>query len=247
MIHVYILGLFPKEAAQFFLKGLFKRAEESGHINVSFIDIRKFASGKHRKVDDYPFGHKTGMLLRADVLYDAITSIKDHSQYRLLYPCPKGTHLTQKIASELAKEKGLIIIPGYYKGIDERLFEALSIERISLGDFVLSSGEVPAFAIAESIIRLQPGVIGNKESMCQDSIMNGILEAPQYTQPREWRGHIVPDIITSGNHPKRSEWERKKALQQTLFWKPSLLLETEVTDKDSRYLEEIIKSPLSEP
>ena len=103
------------------------------------------------------------------------------------YPCPKGTQLTQKIASELAKEKGLIIIPGYYKGIDERLFEALSIERISLGDFVLSSGEVPAFAIAESIIRLQPGVIGNKESMCKDSIMNGILEAPQYTQPLDFQ------------------------------------------------------------
>jgi tRNA (guanine37-N1)-methyltransferase len=237
---IYILGLFPKEAAQFFLKGIFKRAQDEGIINVSFIDIREFSVGKHQKVDEYPFGHKTGMLLRADVLYNAITSIPSYANYHLIYTCPKGPVLTQKVATTLTKKQGLIIIPGYYKGIDERLFSLLPIPRISLGDFVVSSGEIPAFAIAESVIRLLPGVIGNTKSMTNDSIMKGCLEAPHYTQPREWMGQSVPEIMISGNHPEIKKWERKKALQQTLFWKPELLLETSITKEDQKHLQYII-------
>ena len=242
MYSVHILGLFPKESEQFFLKGIFKRAQDAKRVKVTFIDIREFGKGIHRKVDDYPFGDKTGMLLRADVIYQAVTSVPDYQAYDIIYTCPKGPVLNQVVAEQLSQKKGLIIILGYYKGVDERIFKLLSIRRISLGDFVLSSGEVPAFAIIEAVIRLLPGVIGNPASMKDDSLLQGCLSPPQYTQPKDCDGHVVPDVVVSGDHPKRIFWERKQSLSQTLFTKPTLLLDTELTNQDQQLLQEIIQS-----
>ena len=218
-----------------------KKAQEAGIFDIRFLDIRQFSDDPHRQVDHYPYGGKQGMLLRTDILQRAIESIDCFEEYRLIYTCPKGELFSQGHADAFSKEKGLVLICGYYEGVDERLFSLFPIQRVSVGNVVLSSGEFPALLIAEAVLRLLPGVVGNEKSVRDDSLMNGLLEGPQYTAPREIAGFIVPEVLLSGHHANVQRWQRKQALRQTLYAKPELLQTAILTHEDQLSLVEILK------
>ena len=241
-MNIHIISLFPEELKAYFLKGIFKKALNKDIFKINFIDLRDYALDKHSKVDDYPFSDKQGMLLKADVIYNAVTSIDNFEDYRLIYTCPKGPVLDQEMSRGYLSDKGLIIIAGYYEGIDERIFELLSIERLSIGNFVLSSGELPALVLIETIVRQLPGVLGNPKSLADDSIVSGLLECPHYTQPRVLSGIKVPDVLLSGNHKAIKDWKRKESLKNTLFNKPEMLTKADLTKSDKTYLAEILNS-----
>lgn len=225
----------------FLLKGLLGKAYAFDLFECEFINIRDFATNKHQKVDDRPFGGNHGMLLKVDILAATIRSIPNYQDYSILYTCPKGTHFNQETAQELSQGKGLIVLSGYYEGVDERIFDLFDISRVSLGDFVLSSGDIAALAIAEATLRLIPGVVGKEASVKNDSIINGRLEHPYYTQPREFEGLKVPDVLISGHHGKIKEWQSKISLKQTLYKRPDLLYKLKPTTEERKRLTVILK------
>ncbi len=227
---------------EFFLKGIFKKAHDAGRFKIRFVQLREFATDRFSRVDDYPFGHRRGMILKADIIAEAISSIENYQDYRLLYTCPKGQVLTQStLSAYLPPCPGIILLCGYYEGVDERIFTLFPFERISVGDVVLSSGELPALVVAEAIVRQLPGVLGNPESFADDSIISGVLESPQYTAPREFRDLAVPEVLLSGHHGHIATWKRKESLRQTLFKKPHLLVHSPLREGDSELLVEIMK------
>ena len=240
---IIILTLFPQPMGDFFLKGIFKKAADAGLFKIRFVNIRDFALDRFSRVDDYPYGDRQGMILKADVVYAAISSIENFSEYRLLYTCPKGPVLDQETVSSFldGSSRGLILLCGYYEGVDERLFSLLPLERISIGDFVLSSGELPALMIAEAVFRQIPGVLGNPACLAEDSILSGVLEYPQFTAPKEFMGHSVPDVLLSGHHGQIQKWKRKEALAQTLFFKPQMLATGEISKEDQQVLTALLQ------
>lgn len=246
MFSIKIITLFPNEVLAFFNKGILKRAFEKRLFSFEVIDLRTFAVGKHQKVDDYPFSHKKGMLLRSDVLYNAITSIDLVEEYRLLYTCPSGVCFNQSLAKTYLEEsnKGIIICSGYYEGIDDRLQHVLPVEPISIGDYVLMSGDLPALVVTETVLRQVPGVLGNQLCVEDDSIFNGTLEHPQFTKPDEWKGISIPAVLKSGDHEKVRNWKRKESLKKTLFKRPDLLASARLDDTDRVMLTAIIKETL---
>lgn len=239
---IVILTLFPDELATVFNKGIMKRAQEQGAFQISFVNMRDFSENRYRNVDDYPFASRKGMLIKSDILYRAITSIEDYSKYRILYTCPKGAVYKQSHAIELSQSEGIIIIAGYYEGVDERLFSLFDITRVSMGDFVLSSGEYPALIIAESVVRLIPGVI-KAESIWDDSHINGLLEAGQYTLPREFKGLEVPEVLLSGHHQRVNNWTRKASLYETLFRRIDMLNHFLPAAQDVRMMTDLLMEP----
>ncbi len=226
MLDIKVITLFPDELRAGFLKGILKKALESQKYAIEFIQMRDYATGKHYKVDDEPFGHTHGMLLKVDVVHATITSIPHYEDYVLIHPCPKGEIFNNAVAKSLSEtqKKGFIFIIGYYEGIDERLFELLPIRRISMGDFVLLSGDLPALTMIEAILRWVPGVLGNPDSIQNESIISGTLEAPHYTHPREFMGLEVPEVLRSGNHKAISDWEAQKSQELTQRLRPDLLI-----------------------
>jgi tRNA (guanine37-N1)-methyltransferase len=238
---IYILTLFPEEMQNYFLKGLFKKAYNAKAFDIVFVNIRDYGNTKHRHVDDYPYGHRQGMILRSDVLYKAVTSIDNFDKYHFIYPCPKGQIFEQKKAKEYSKKEGLIILSGYYEGIDERLFSFFNIDRVSMGNFVLSNGELPALMIADSVLRYVPGVLGNPACAEEDSIASGLVEGPQYTVPREENGVKVPDVVVSGNHAAIRNWRKKEALKETLFRKPNLFVNYDLKESEQEVIVDILK------
>lgn len=234
------VSLYPSYLQQYFQKGLISKAIANNLCEINYIDIRDFAKDKHKKVDDYPFAHKQGMLLKADVVYDAIVSIKNYTDYTLLCPSPKGPLHTQLFAKTLSTKKGIVFICGYYEGFDHRLFELLPIQPISIGNYVLNSGELAAMAIAETVLRYVPNFLGNKACIEDDSIANGMLECPQYTQPRDVHSKPVPDVLISGNHKKIENWEREQALKETLTHRPELLINEILTKKDRQLVKKVL-------
>ena len=242
MSSFHFITLFKDELVTFLSKGIFKRGLEKGLFNIYTHNLRDFAFGKHHKVDDYPFSKKKGMLLRADVVYNAITSIEDYQNMAIIYTCPKGPVYTQNKCKKLfSLKKDVIFVSGYYEGIDERIFDLLPIQRVSIGDYILNSGDSAAVVIAETLIRSIPGVLGNSECINDDSHFLPFLEAPQYTQPVNCNGYSVPDIYRSGNHTKISRYKLKQSLQYTLFQRPDMLGMTDINQNEKEILTEIIK------
>lgn len=245
MIPFYFITLFPKELSQYLLKGLILKAVKSCKISLHFIDLRSFSKDKFH-VDDQPFSEKKGMLLKADVLYDAITSIDQFDSFRLLCPSPEGALFNQDLVkSWLPQTKGYVFIMGYYEGIDERLFDALPIQKISLGDMVLSSGELPSLVMADAIIRLIPGVMGNEACIADDSFENHLLEYPQYTRPKKFQSWSVPDLLTSGHHKHIQEWRTLKKLEQTCFKRPDLFAKACLTDDEKKIFKTLMEEFVS--
>lgn len=235
------LSLFSQAMQQFFLKGLIGKACDAGCFEAQFLDLRTYSDDKHHRVDDYPYGHTQGMILKADVISRAIRSIDQYQTYRLLYTCPKGPALTHEVVTELKSAPGIIILPGYYEGVDERVFSLFPFQRVSVGDVILSSGELPSMMIADAIIRQLPGVLGNAQCVAEESFMSGLLESPQYTYPREVMGAAVPEVLLNGHHAAIATWRRRAALNETLRLRPDLLVNTPLTDDDKMCIIELLK------
>lgn len=224
-----------------FQNSILKRAVEQGKISYDLVDFREFAANKHKKVDDYPYGGGAGMVLTAQPIFDAVEHIKEKHQTkpRVILMCPQGERYTQAKAEELAKEEHLIFICGHYEGYDERIRQHLVTDEISIGDYVLTGGELGALVVVDSVVRLLPDVLGNEISAKEDSFSTGLLEHPQYTRPADFRGMKVPDVLLEGHHAKIDEWRKRKSLQRTYERRPDLLEDLELDQASVEILEEI--------
>ena len=217
-----ILTLFP-EMFDALNASLIGKAQNKGAVQINIVNIRDFSGNKHGKVDDYPFGGGDGMVMMPGPLYDAIASVKDDEAH-VIYMSPKGTPLVQKKVESLAKNyTHLVLVCGHYEGIDERVIELCVDEQISIGDFVLTGGEIPAMALVDSVLRFLPNVLHNEHSTQDESFSDGLLEYPQYTRPREFKGLDVPEVLINGNHKEIAKWREEQKIEQTKKYRPDLL------------------------
>lgn len=215
-----ILTLFPEMFTGLY-ESIIGRAEKDGKIVINLVNIRDFSKNKHKKVDDYPYGGGAGMVIRPDVVYDAYKSL-DSENAKVIYLSPQGKTLTQSKVQELSKEKHLILLCGHYEGIDERVLEEIVDEEVSIGDYVLTGGELPAMVLIDAVSRYVTGVI-NEESIIEESFSNGLLEYPQYTRPEIFLNKNVPEVLLSGHHKNIDEWRKRKALENTYNKRPDLI------------------------
>jgi len=224
-----------------FDESMIKRAKEKGILKIKLHDLRQFTHDKHRTVDDAPYGGGAGMVMKPRPLFEAVEKIKEEidSSSRVILLSPQGRPLNQEKVKELAKERGLIFICGHYEGVDERVREHLVDEEISLGDYVLTGGELAAMVVVDAVARMLPGVLGSEDSAREDSFYEGLLDYPQYTRPSDFKGWKVPSVLLSGNHQKVKEWRRKKMLEATLRKRPDLLETLKLNRENERLLEEI--------
>lgn len=220
-----VLTLFP-EMFEPMKTSILKRAQENNVIEINLINIRDFSKNKHKKVDDYPYGGGAGMLIRPDVVYDAYNSIENKNTAKVIYLSPQGKVLTQNKVKELSKEENLILLCGHYEGIDERVLEEIVDEEISIGDYVLTGGEIPAMVLIDSVSRFVEGVI-NTDSVDEESFSNGLLEYPQYTRPEVFLNKKVPDVLLSGHHSNIETWRKEQAIKNTRNKRPELLQNNE--------------------
>ena len=233
-----VLTLFP-EMFEPLKQSIIGRAEEKELIDINFINIRDFSKNKHKKVDDTPYGGGAGMVMQADVVYDAYNSIKDENA-KVIYLTPQGKVLNQKKVEELSKQEHLILLCGHYEGIDQRVIDKIVDEEISIGDYVLTGGELPAMVLIDSVSRYVDGVL-SEGSTSEESFSQGILEYPQYTRPETFEGVKVPEILLSGHHENINKWRRCEALKNTYLKRPNLLKNVELSEEDKAYLN-IIKN-----
>lgn len=240
-MNYYILTLFPEMIKDSINHSIIKRAIEKKIINLKCINIREFSINKHKQVDDYAYGGGAGMVMRAEPVYNAYKSICKKDA-KVLYMTPKGKPFTQKMANELAKEKNLIILCGHYEGIDERVIQRIVTDEISVGDFVLTGGELPALTVIDATARLIDGVLGKNESFLNESFQNGLLEAPTYTRPFAFEGENVPEVLLSGNHKEVEKWKKEQSLIQTLKKRPDLLQKYDMTDEEIKILEKYLQN-----
>ena len=231
-----ILTLFP-EMFEPIKTSIIGKATEKGIIDINLINIRDFSEDKHNKVDDTPYGGGAGMVMKPDVVYSAYDSVKDKNA-KVIYMSPQGKKLNQKKVEELSKENHLIILCGHYEGIDQRVLDKIVDEEISIGDYVLTGGEIPAMVLIDSVSRYIDGVISN-ESVSEESFSNGLLEYPQYTRPEVFMGEKVPDVLISGHHENINKWRRQESLKNTLKKRPELLDNIELTEKEKIYIKNL--------
>lgn len=239
-MNINVLSLFPPMFEGVFQHSIMKKAQEKNAVSLNVVDIREFADNK-RQVDDYPFGGGAGMVLKPEPIFNAVESLTQQSKPRVILMCPQGERFTQQKAEELAAEQELVFICGHYEGYDERIREHLVTDEISIGDFVLTGGELAAMTVIDSVVRLLPGVLGNADSPVRDSFSTGFLEHPQYTRPAEFRGWKVPDVLTSGNHGKVDQWREEQTLKRTLERRPDLLEKIELNDKQKKIIAQLRK------
>ncbi len=231
-----VLTLFP-EMFEAIKQSIIGKAAEKNLININLINIRDFSKNKHKKVDDTPYGGGAGMVMQADVVYDAYKSIKDENA-KVIYLTPQGKVLNQKKVEELSKEEHLILLCGHYEGIDQRVLDKIVDEEISIGDYVLTGGEIPAMVLIDSVSRYVEGVL-SEDSISEESFSQGILEYPQYTRPEIFEGMKVPEILQSGHHENIKKWRRCEALKNTYNKRQELLENVELSEQDKKYLEKI--------
>lgn len=235
-----ILTLFPGMFSGPFDESIIKRAREKQLIDISIHNIRDWATDRHQVTDDAPYGGGAGMVMKTEPLTACIESIKElNPASTVIITSPRGRRLTHQVAAELSGRDGLIIVCGRYEGIDERVRTLCIQEDISIGDVVLSGGEIAAMAIVDAVTRLIPEALGNTESAEGDSFCDGLLEYPHYTRPPEFRGLRVPDVLLSGNHEKIRRWRRRESLRNTKTFRPDLLASIELTKEDRKLLEEL--------
>ena len=215
-----ILTLFPDMFGAVLSAGVIGRAAESGLLEFNVIDIRDFTEDKHRKADDYPFGGGAGQLMTAQPVFSAMKALE---RGRLLYLSPRGRLLDKKYAEELSREPEMVLLCGHYEGVDQRVLDAFDFEEVSIGDYILTGGELPAMVLIDTVCRLVPGVLGSDESHAEESIYSGLLEYPQYTRPASFEGMDVPDVLISGDHEKIALWNFEQSLKLTAERRPDLL------------------------
>lgn len=240
-MQIDILTLFPEMMEGTLENSILKRAKEKEQFNYRFINFREYSTNKHEKVDDYPYGGGAGMVLTAQPIFDAVDAVKEaqDTKPRVILMCPQGERYTQQKAEELANEEHLIIICGHYEGYDERIREHVVTDEISIGDYVLTGGEVGALAVIDSVVRLIPEVLGNESSAVEDSFSTGLLEHPHYTRPADFRGMPVPEVLLQGNHAKIDEWRKKESLRRTWKRRPDLLETIDLSENEAQFLKEI--------
>ncbi len=235
-----ILTLFPDMMRAVLDESIIGRAQKSEILEINCINIRDFANNKHNSVDDYPYGGGFGMLMQAPPIYGAYESIAGDDKPYTVYMSPQGKVLTQDKVVELSKKDRIVILCGHYEGVDERVLEEIVDEEISIGDYVLTGGELPAAVLVDSVARMVEGVLPQSESFTEESIYSGLLEHPQYTRPPVFMGREVPEVLLSGHHANIEKWKRKESLKRTYIKRPDLLEKAELTDKDRKILDEII-------
>lgn len=237
-MNFHVLTLFPDMIRDGFQTSITGRAMEKGLLSMEAVNIRDFSVNKHNRVDDYPYGGGAGMVMQAEPVYLAYESVASRlsSRPRVLYMSPQGKVFNQRMAEELAREEELIFLCGHYEGIDERVLEEIVTDEVSIGDYVLTGGELPALVIMDAISRLLDGVLHNEESVEFDSFHDNLLEYPQYSRPEEWRGKKVPPILLSGHHVNVERWRREQSLIRTRERRPDLLENAQLTKEDKKFL-----------
>lgn len=240
-MRIDILTLFPEMCNSVLGESIIGRARAAGKVEINSIDIRNYSEDKHRRVDDKPYGGGMGMVMQAEPIYKCFEDLCNTigEKPHLIYMTPQGKTLTQDRVKELAKMNNIAILCGHYEGIDERVIEALEPEEISVGDYVLTGGELPALIVADSVSRMLDGVLSNDECFEEESHYNSLLEYPQYTHPSEWRGRKVPEVLLSGHHGNVDKWRREQSLKRTFERRPDMLDKAELTKADKKFLNTI--------
>lgn len=240
MIRFDVLSIFPEMFSSPLNFSLLKKAQEKGLVNICLHDIRNWASDKHRMTDDAPFGGGCGMVMKVEPVERALAEIKNRvGESRVVLMTPQGETLNHNIAAELASERQIIIICGRYEGVDERIRTHLVDQEISIGDFILTGGELSALVLIDAVSRLIPGVLGNADSSAGESFANGLLEYPQYTRPANYKNWCVPEVLLSGNHAEIERWRWRESLKRTYERRPDLLKKIELSAEDKKILEQI--------
>lgn len=239
-MNFYILTLFPQMVEEGLNTSIIGRAKEAGILQIETVDIREYSANKHHKVDDYPYGGGAGMLMQAQPVYAAWKSVADRlgKKPRCIYVTPQGSVFKQQKAKELALEEDLILLCGHYEGIDERVLEEIVTDYYSIGDYVLTGGELPAMVMVDAISRMVPGVLSNEESGSAESFEGNLLEYPQYSRPEEWMGKKVPPVLLSGHHKNIEAWRRQQSLLRTKERRPDLLKGAALTCQEQEWLKE---------
>ena len=233
-MNFHILTLFPEMIEQGMHTSIIGRAIAGGYLSINAVNIREYAFNKHQKVDDYPYGGGAGMLMQAEPVYLSYEAIKEKIGYRprVVYLTPQGKVFHQEMAKELAKERDLVFLCGHYEGIDERVLDEIVTDYVSIGDYVLTGGELPAMVMMDSISRMVPGVLSNQESGETESFAGNLLEYPQYSRPEEWHGQKVPPVLLSGHHANIEAWRREQSVMRTAKRRPDLLKKADLTNKE---------------
>ena len=246
-MRIDILTLFPQMFEAPFGFGIFQRAINNGLVSLNLYNIRDYTHDKHHTADDYPYGGGAGMVLQPGPIFEAVESIKasvgeGEGEFPVILLTPQGRLLSQPIALELSRQRHLVFICGHYEGVDERVREHLATDEISIGDYVLTGGEVPALVVIDTVLRLLPGVLGSEASPLEDSHASGLLEYPQYTRPSDFRGWTVPEVLLSGNHAQIAKWRREQIIRRTLERRPDLLNKANLGLEDKKLVERL-KTP----
>ncbi len=239
-----VFTLFPETIYNMTGYSVIKRGIDSGLLTVNAINIRDFAGNKHGKVDDYPYGGGAGMVMAATPIINAINATNLQTK-DIIFMSPKGKVFTQKKANELSLKKEINILCGHYEGIDQRVIDSVVTEEISIGDYVLTGGEIAAAVLIDSVGRLVSGVLGSDESVIDESHQNGFLEYPQYTRPADLNGMKVPEILLSGHHKKIEDWRKMQSIKETILKRPDLIRVDMLSDEDKKIVEEILDGPLT--
>ncbi len=238
-MNFYVLTLFTQMIDDCMKYSIMGRAQKEGIINIKTVDMRDFSNDKHRHVDDYPYGGGAGMVMKPKPVYDAFKSL-NAEKARVIYMTPQGKPFNQKTAKELSKENDIVIICGHYEGIDERVIEEIVTDEISVGDFVLTGGEIAAMAVIDAVARLKQGVLGKEESFMDESFSEGLLEYPQYTRPPEFMGRAVPPVLLSGDHAKVDKWRHEQSLIRTYNKRPDIFESIELSKDDRDFIKKYI-------
>ena len=237
-MRIDILTLFPEMCNSVLSESIIGRARENGFVEIECTDIRDYTADKHNRVDDAPYGGGPGMIMQAQPIYDCFEALckKLGKRPRLIYMSPQGKVLTQQKVKQLAQEESIAILCGHYEGVDERVIEEIVDEEISIGDYVLTGGELPALIFADSIARMLPGVLAGEEAYSEESHYSSLLEYPQYTRPPEWRGRQVPQVLLSGHHGNIKRWRREQSLRRTYERRADLLERAQLDKNDKKFL-----------
>ncbi len=239
------LTLFPDMCRAVMGESILGRAQKKGAVEIGFSQIRDFAFDKHNRVDDCPFGGGKGMLMMAEPIAQCIEDLlaRSHTRPHIIYLSPLGKVFSQQKARELAQKEHLAFLCGHYEGVDERVLERYVDEYISIGDYVLTGGELPALVVADAVCRMLPGVLAEDVCFEEESHYHGLLEYPHYTRPAEWRGQTAPEVLLSGHHANIAKWRREQSLLRTKKYRPDLLETAELTPREEKFLEELHENP----
>ncbi len=237
-MRIDVVTLFPLMFPGPLAESMLRVGQDKGAVEIRVVDLREYTEGRHRVADDYPFGGGGGMILKPEPLFRAVEALRGPDS-RVVLLCPQGPTFSQATAARVATVPHLVLLCGHYEGVDERVRRHLVDEELSIGDYVLTGGELPALVVMDAVVRLLPGVLGDPDGAARDSFAGGRLDYPQYTRPPEFRGHRVPEVLLSGDHERIAAWRRREALRRTVERRPDLLTGVPPTDEEKRWLAEL--------